>query len=377
MIPSSENELSEYVRSARAPIAIRGGDTRGFADRAEGQTLVTSGLSAIKLYEPDSLTLIAEAGTPVKTVEKVLDGQGQCLPFEPMNHRSLLKRSGTPTIGGVVAANISGPRRVQVGACRDYLIGVRFVDGRGRVIRSGGRVMKNVTGYDLVKLLAGSYGTLGILTEVAFKVLPKARAQATLVLFGLNYATANEAMADALSSPFEVTGAAHEGQGESSRTLFRLEGHEQSVLYRRRRLASLLRKFGDFELIADPAESQRIWDRIRDVRLFARDSGDVWKISVKPTCSPQLVERIKDNMDCQAIFDWGGGLVWMLVPEGTEIRPLLGAFKGHATLVRATRDNHSRLGTFERDPLPIRKVGRMLKQQFDPNSLLNPGLLGL
>ncbi len=174
--PESEEQLAEMVRGANGPLSVRGGGTRHMP--GDGEALTTSGLTGITLYEPGALTLVALAGTPMAVVEKALAKEGQRLPFEPMDHRALLGTKGTPTIGGAVAMNVSGPRRVQAGACRDSLIGVRFVDGEGTVIKNGGRVMKNVTGYDLVKLMAGARGSLGVLSEVSFKVLPSAATEA-------------------------------------------------------------------------------------------------------------------------------------------------------------------------------------------------------
>jgi glycolate oxidase FAD binding subunit len=182
MTPNSEAELAQIVADAKAPLAIHGGGTRGVA--VDGDALSTANLSGIELYEPGALTIVVKAGTPVAEVDAALAIEGQRLAFEPMDHRGLLGATGTPTMGGLIAANISGPRRIQAGAARDFALGVRFVDGRGEIIKNGGRVMKNVTGYDLVKLMSGSHGTLGVLTEVSLKVLPMPETEATLLLHG-------------------------------------------------------------------------------------------------------------------------------------------------------------------------------------------------
>ena len=183
--PNSEEELAGIVAGAKRALSIQGGGTRGFADNATGERLTSAAITGITLYEPGALTLVARAGTPVEEIRERLAKDNQRLPFEPMDHRALLGTTGEPTIGGVVAANVSGPRRVMVGAARDYVLGLRFVDGRGTVIRNGGRVMKNVTGYDLPKLLTGSYGTLAALTSVILKVLPAPETEETVVLTGL------------------------------------------------------------------------------------------------------------------------------------------------------------------------------------------------
>ena len=213
--PGSEAELAGLVRAARGPLAVGGGFTRGMV--AEGEPLTVAGLSGIELHEPGALTLVAKAGTPVAEVERALGEAGQRLAFEPMDLRALLGTTGEPTLGGVIATNASGPRRVQGGAARDFLLGRRFVDGTGMAVSNGGRVMKNVTGLDLARLLAGSHGTLGVITEVALKVLPAPEATLTLTLAGLDVARAVQALSAALSSPFEVTGAAHDAENGVTR----------------------------------------------------------------------------------------------------------------------------------------------------------------
>jgi glycolate oxidase FAD binding subunit len=236
LAPENEAELAEAVAEAAGagtPLEIRGGGTRAGLGRPvqASKTLSTAGLSGISLYEPGALTLVVKAGTPVAEVEAALAAEGQMLPFEPMDHRALLGTDGEPTIGGVVACGVSGPRRIQAGACRDAMLGVRFVNGRGEVVKSGGRVMKNVTGYDLTKLICGSYGTLGVLSEIAFKVLPKPEAEATLVCEGLGAADGVAALNAALASPFGITGAAHMGGDAEGRSLVRIEGLAGSVAY--------------------------------------------------------------------------------------------------------------------------------------------------
>ncbi|CAN0269046.1 unnamed protein product, partial [Chrysoparadoxa australica] len=201
MRPESEAELAEMIAGAREAFHIRGGGTRAIGVTTAPQVLETGGLAGITLYEPGALTLVARAGTPLVEIEAALAAEGQRLAFEPMDHRGLLGTQGAPTIGGVVAANVSGPRRVQAGACRDFMLGVRFVDGTGTVVKNGGRVMKNVTGYDLVKLISGSWGTLGVLTEVSLKVLPQPETAACVMIDGLSEAEAQEVMSRAITSP--------------------------------------------------------------------------------------------------------------------------------------------------------------------------------
>jgi len=365
--PTSESELAEAVRDAPGPLAVRGGGTRSAA--ADGAVLSVAGLAGIALYEPGALTLVVRAGTPLAEVEAALAAEGQRLPFEPMDHRSLLGTEGEPTIGGVVAANVSGPRRVQAGACRDSLIGVRFVDGAGTVVKSGGRVMKNVTGYDLVKLMAGSHGTLGVLGEVAFRVLPVPEAAATLALEGLAPEAAVAALSAALGAPFEVTGAAHL-PGPRPRTLVRIEGFATSVAARAERLAAVLGAHGAVTVERDGQAVAAEWAAIRDVTALAGVPGDVWRVSVAPSDGQAVLAALGDP---PAVMDWGGGLVWAALPEGTDARAALAGIAGHATLVRGT----PRAGVPRFQPEPaLAPFAAALRAKYDPRGILNPGLMG-
>ncbi len=264
-MPADERELAEAVAGAAGALSIRGGGTRGMT--GEGALLTTSGIAGITLYEPGALTLVARAGTPVGEIEETLAAENQMLAFEPMDHRALLGTEGEPTIGGVVAANVSGPRRVQAGAARDVLLGVRFVDGRGTVVKNGGRVMKNVTGYDLARLMCGARGTLGVLTEVSLKVLPRPETQATVVLSGLDVAEASGAMAAALASPFSISGAAWTG-GD---VFLRIEGMAASVAYREGRVAGMFP--GHEARVLQGEESAALWRGIRDAEALAGRAG--------------------------------------------------------------------------------------------------------
>jgi len=372
--PVDERELAEAIRGAQGPLAIRGGGTR--APVIEGAAVLeTGGLTGIRLYEPGALTMVAGAGTPLARIEAALAAEGQRLAFEPMDHRGLMGTTGEPTIGGAVAGNVSGPRRIQVGACRDFLLGVRLVDGSGNVVANGGRVMKNVTGYDLVKLMAGSQGTLGVISEVAFKVLPAPEAVATLLIGGLDDARAVAAMTRALGSPWEVTGAARLPVGPDGApvTMIRIEGFEGSVAYRAGRLTALLAEFGEIAVERDPVRVAEGWARVRDAAPFHGRAGDVWRISVKPTDGPEAARRIGAEA---LLCDWGGGLVWALVAEGTDIRPRLAGLPGHATLVRAGAETRARLPACHPESPAVAALSQGLRARFDPRGILNPGRMG-
>ncbi len=372
--PQSEAELAASIAAARTPLAIRGGGTRGFAPQVFCDDLDVTALRGISLYEPGALTIVADAGTPLVDVQAALAAKGQQLAFEPMDHRGLLGTTGEPTIGGVVAGNISGPRRIQAGACRDFLLGVRFVDGTGRIIKNGGRVMKNVTGYDLVKLLAGSFGTLGVLSEVALKVLAISETQVSVVARGLSDRQGVAMLTRALGSPFDVTGAAHLAcVAGNTTTMIRLEGFTDSVAYRADRLATLLADFGDISIDNDGENVAAQWAALRDVREFSNRPGDVWRISVKPSDGPLVGDRMHKITRAQIIYDLGGGLVWLLVPAGTDVRRALADIDGHARLERAS---DPKFATFASQGPVLDKVSGALREKFDPRGILNPGLMG-
>ena len=371
MHPETEADLAEAIAGAGGPLRIVGGGTRGIGRPVAGEVLSLAGLAGITLYEPGALTLVARAGTPLAEVEAALAAEGQRLPFEPMDHRALLGTAGVPTIGGMVAVNASGPRRIQAGACRDSLIGVRFVDGRGDVIKNGGRVMKNVTGYDLVKLMAGSFGTIGVLSEVAFKVLPRPEMAASLRMEGVDDEAAVRVLCAALGSPFEVSGAAHVPGGPG--VMIRVEGFAASVSYRVAQLRALLAPYGDVVVETEPEAVNAGWKRVRDVEAFAGGPGDVWRISVKPTDGPRAAAAIGAR---EAMYDWGGGLIWALVPEGHDVRPALAGIGGHATLIRAGAETRVALPVFPPEPAPLAAISAGLRAQFDPRGILNPGLMG-
>jgi glycolate oxidase FAD binding subunit len=377
--PVDERDLAARVKAAAGPLRIVGGGTRSIGRPVDGAVLSTAGLSGITLYEPGALTLVAGAGTPLAEVQQALAGQGQRLPFEPMDHAALMGAvaqggTGAPTLGGMVAANASGPRRFQAGACRDSLIGVRFVDGAGQVVSNGGRVMKNVTGYDLVKLMAGSFGTLGVLTEVALKLLPEPETCAMLVCHGLDDDAAIAALTAAVRTPFEVTGAAHEPAvaGAQAVTRLRIEGFEGSVRYRAAQVQAALADHGAFDIVADADATRAAWAAIRNVHVFAGAPGDVWHLSTVPGDAPGLAARVPG---ATALYDWAGGRVWLCVPPGRDVRADLAPFRGHATLIRASRETRTVTPSFPPEAAGVAALSQKLRARFDPRGILNSGLM--
>lgn len=387
--PTTEADVAEAVRAASAagaPLRILGGGTRADLGRpVQGAaTLSLAGLSGITLYEPAEMVIGALAGTPLKTVLETLEARGQMLPFEPMDHRPLLGSSGEPTIGAVAAGNISGPRRISAGAARDSLIGVRFVNGRGEIVKNGGRVMKNVTGLDLVKLQAGAFGTLGVLTEVIFKVLPKPETAVTLVLSGLDDARAIAALSAGLTTPFEISGAAHwpEGMDGAARTFLRLEGFDVSIRYRIGELTRLLAPFGAATLL-EGAASADAWQRTRDcLPLVAPADAAVWRLSVKPSQGPEVVSALKGRLPgLRWFYDWGGGLVWLATAATGDggagvIRAAVARTGGHATLVRAPAPLRAAVPVFQPEPAPLAALAAGIRASVDPSGIFNPGLMG-
>ena len=380
--PESEEEAAAIVRDAAArgqKYDITGGRARAGLGRPRrrGANLSTARLSGIVFYEPAEMVIALRAGTPVAEVEKLLAARGQMLPFEPMDHRPLYAAGGEPTIGGIVAGNISGPRRISAGAARDSLIGVRIVNGRGEAIKSGGRVMKNVTGLDLVKLVCGAHGTLGLVTEATFKLLPKPEREATVVIRRLDDKSAIAAMTAALGSPYGVSGAAHltPGMGrEFARTFFRVEGFASSVEHRVGELIKLLAPFGAKHALVEE-ESRRLWRGVRDAEFLAEPrERAVWRVSLAPSKGADFVAKLGPAALAH-FYDWGGGLVW-LASEASRaaaetIRAALAPFGGHATLTRAPDELRESVDVFEPLSPALTKLTAGIKASFDPDRIFN------
>lgn len=381
--PATESDLCAIVVEARAnktPLAIEGGGTRAGLGRPSqtAETVSMRGLDGIVFYEPAEMVVCARAGASLAAVEAMLAERNQILPFEPPDHRRLYGSSGAPTIGAVAACNLSGSRRISAGAARDSLIGVRFVNGVGEAIKSGGRVMKNVTGLDLVKLSAGAHGTLGALTEVTFKLLPRPETSATLVLHDLDDARAIQVLSQALGSPFEVSGAAHLPAGvggDRARTLLRIENFENSVTYR----IAELRKLVGGDATLDDAASRALWRDISECAFFAApDSRAIWRVSTAPSRAPDLVRLIQRSGAVAHFYDWGGGLVWLAVDASddareNDVRAAVATCGGHATLARAPDEVRAHVAVFQPLADPLMKLTRGVKASVDPDGLLNPG----
>ncbi|MEP3233639.1 MAG: FAD-binding protein [Hyphomicrobiales bacterium] len=386
--PKTEEEAAKIIQEATAAgtrLRIQGGGTRSSIGQniTTDEVLSTKNLSGISLYEPGEMVLAAKAGTPVAEIQKALADNKQMLTFEPMDHSALLGTKGSPTIGAVVAGNISGPRRIYGGAARDSLIGVRFVNGKGEIIKNGGRVMKNVTGLDLVKLQAGAWGTLGLLTEVIFKLLPAPDRVATLMFKGLDDETAIQALCAAAGTPFEPTGLAHLPAcigDKGPRTLIRVEGFDEQVSYRLAELQKALANYGEASVVEGKTQGD-LWASVRDVTFLTEPKNKaIWKLSVRPTSAPNTIAVIEQAIDCTYYFDWSGGLVWLAIDEeddaGVEtVRNAANAAEGYATLIRGSEELRSRIDVFEPQIEPLKVVSHGIKKSFDPAGVLNTGLM--
>jgi glycolate oxidase FAD binding subunit len=344
------------------------------------QVLDLSGISGIVDYAPEELVVTLRAGTPMREVEALLAQRNQMLAFEPPDLGPLLGQApGQGTLVGAVMGNLAGSRRLSAGAARDHLLGFSGVNGRGEAFKSGGRVMKNVTGYDLSKVLAGSWGTLAVLDEVSVKVLPAPDQTATLLLLGLDDAAAVRAMCAAMGSPHEVSGAAH----VPGKTALRLEGVAPSVQARLKGLRDLMADAGAKMEELGTLESRTFWREVRDVApLNAGPDDIVWKISCPPTEGPAILARIKTRRPtAHAFYDWSGGLIWLALPPSDDadhkvVREALGATGGHATLIRASEAVRAAVPVFHPQSAALVALAARVKESFDPKGLFNPGRMG-
>jgi glycolate dehydrogenase FAD-binding subunit len=394
-------DVEQVVRAALAseqPLEIVGHGTK----RLIGQPMATnalldlSDLNAVTSYEPNELIITVEAGAPLADVLSLIDSKNQHFAFEPVNTSRLLGTPDRGTIGGMIGAGLAGPRRIKAGGARDHLLGAHAVSGFGDSFKAGGKVVKNVTGYDLCKLLAASWGTLAVMTEVTLKVMPRPESERTLVLRGLDDAAANRAMTAALGSAFDVSGAAHlpnsvfhPAQGaladlgfpRQAVTLLRLEGITASAVHRASSLAALLAPFGTAQILEDAA-SVEIWSSVRDVQPFAADGAlgawPVWRIVCPPALGGALGQALARDTGGDVIYDWGGGLIWAVLPPKPDaqaglVRARVDAVGGHATLIRASEQMRRTVDVFHPQQGGLAALSERVRQSFDPKNILNRG----
>jgi glycolate oxidase FAD binding subunit len=394
--PDTVEELAYLVAEAadtRTPLEVMGRGTKREVGRPVqyGAVLSTENLTGIQLYEPSELVLVARAGTPIAQIEQALTEHDQEMPFEPIDLGPVLGFGrGQGTVGGMVATNFSGSRRVLSGSVRDHVLGVQAVNGSGETIRAGGRVMKNVTGYDLSRALSGSWGTLAVMTEVAIKVLPAQREVRTVLCFGLADPNGIEALCLAVGTPFEVSGTVHMhaelaerlsdqeiANAGASVTAIRVENFPASARYRSSRLKQMLQAYAP-ALELDTLRSRAFWDEIKTLKMFQKAERPLWRISTLPTAAAKLVHNLARKIDVRVLYDWSGGLVWLETPPisdagAVEIRRNLAEIGGHATLIRAEAPARAAIDVFQPLDKPVMALTASLKRAFDPVGILNPG----
>lgn len=370
------DEVCEALRSGVA-LRVQGGASKRplWQDDERAPTVLDlSACSGVTNYQPEELVLSLRAGTALAEVETLLDARGQRLAFEPPHFGALLGAGrGRTTMGGVIASGFAGPRRVSAGNVRDHLLGFEAVSGRGERFKAGGRVIKNVTGYDLPKLMCGSWGTLAVLTELTLRVLPRPPCEMTLLIEGLDDAAALRVMTQALRSPLEVSAAAHL-PGAIRRTVLRLEGFRPSVTERLRQLVTLCGDVPHAPAL-EAEESAALWRGLRDVDVFAQDARVLWRLSLPPTHSAQVVAAISRVAANEVLYDWRGGLVWMAMQAGDEanaaaLRGEVAKVGGHAWLMRAPGALRARIATAPPQPAGIAALSRRIKDGFDPQNRL-------
>ena len=394
--PDTVEELAYLVAEAadtRTPLEVMGRGTKREVGRPVqyGAVLSTENLTGIQLYEPSELVLVARAGTPIAQIEQALTEHDQEMPFEPIDLGPVLGFGrGQGTVGGMVATNFSGSRRILSGSVRDHVLGVQAVNGSGETIRAGGRVMKNVTGYDLSRALSGSWGTLAVMTEVAIKVLPAPREVRTVLCFGLADPNGIEALCLAMGTPFEVSGTVHMhtelaehlsdqeiANAGASVTAIRVENFPASARYRSSRLKQMLQAYAP-ALELDTLRSRAFWDEIKTLKMFQKAERPLWRISTLPTAAAKLVHNLARKIDVRVLYDWSGGLVWLETPPisdagAVEIRRNLAEIGGHATLIRAEAPARAAIDVFQPLDKPVMALTASLKRAFDPVGILNPG----
>lgn len=366
--PASELELAEII-AGNGPFDVRGSGTKLMLGRPLGEMPVLSlaKFRGVELYEPEELIFEAGAAAPLAEVRKLLAAKNQMLAFEPPDFSTLLGSRNAGTMGGMLATGFAGPRRIKAGSARDHVLGVRGVTGKGEIFKAGARVMKNVTGYDVPKLMASSWGTLAALTSVTFKVLPAPETESTFVIESGDPVAL---MSKALQSPCDVSGAAHvPGQG----TYLRLEGIGISVKARRDALSKLL---GVKSETLSATESCKLWASIRDVTVLPiKNNSIIWRVSVPPSDGEAFVRRVFISASGRYFLDWGGGLVWLALEPSSDGREaaVRGALKeGHAMLFRAPEELRRRIPVFQPQQPALAALSARVKAALDPLGKLNP-----
>jgi glycolate oxidase FAD binding subunit len=369
--PDSEQGIADAVLAATGPLLVQGNATKAAMLRPvqAAETLSTANLAGITLYAPNELVMSAKAGTRLSDIETALAERGQQMIAEPPHIHG-----ENQTIGGIFATNFSGPRRVTGGAIRDHVLGVRCVNGKGEIQNFGGRVLKNVTGLDLAKFLTGSFGTLAVLTEITFKVLPITAATGTLAIRNLEPQDAVKCLSAGLGSPFSVSGAAYLPATKTA--YLRIEDFAASVKYRTEKLAAQLQAFDQAEIL-DTKASKAFWADIRDCKPLA-NAGATWRISAAPSAGPKIL-RALERVGITGFLDWGGGLIWLTGPaDEVSHRAVTQEATAHGAvwwLMDAPAPLRAMVDVMPPETPALAAIGQRLRDKFDPRGLFNPGKL--
>lgn len=375
--PASVADLRDAVADAARDgtvIEARGGGTKRAIGHPDRKTAIVDlgALSGIVDYAPTELVITATPATPLAEVEALLAANGQMLAFEPWDHAAVF---GDPdakaTIGGIVAAGVSGPRRLSAGAARDHLLGFEAVSGRAEVFRSGAKVVKNVTGFDIPKAMAGSWGQLGIMTELTLKVLPAPRASTTVAIEGLSPDSAIAAMADAMGSPCSVAAAAHMPAhgGSPAVTALRLEGFAESVVARAAALCDRIAHFGKVSELT-PEAAGCLWQAVT-IGSPVGGHETLWRVHVAPSRAAETADAVT-RAGGAFLFDWAGAALWVGAPSGCDVRAIACARGGHAMLVRAAPEVRREIPARQAASPGVAVLSERLRRAFDPSGILDP-----
>ena len=392
--PSSREEIAEIIKNCykkSIPLEINGTKSKNKIGRnfQSEKTLDLSGYSGIIEYKPEELYIKVKAGTPLKEILEAIDKNNQQLAFEPIDFGFLFEgKSNGGTIGGVVACNFAGPRRFKVGSARDHVLGFQGINGKGEIIKSGGTVVKNVTGYDLCKLVSGSYGTLTVLTELSIKVLPKSDSSKTLIINNPHIKKAMEYLGAALSSSTDPSGGVfyperfennfvfNDLTHKGALTAIRIEGPTNSVDQRISRLVKELSLLENEYSVLDNFQTDLFWSKTRNLEVFSNLKNNLLRVIVPVSETLNVIQKLK-KYEINYFLDWGGNLIWLELETISlkilrEIKEITQEHSGYFTIIKLEDDLKASADIFTIDPIKY-KISEKIKKSFDPKRIFNPG----
>ena len=392
--PSSREEIAEIIKNCykkSIPLEINGTKSKNKIGRnfQSEKTLDLSGYSGIIEYKPEELYIKVKAGTPLKEILEAIDKNNQQLAFEPIDFGFLFEgKSNGGTIGGAIACNFAGPRRFKVGSARDHVLGFQGINGKGEIIKSGGTVVKNVTGYDLCKLVSGSYGTLTVLTELSIKVLPKSESSKTLIINNPHLKKAMEYLGTALSSSTDPSGGVfyperfennfvfNDLTHKGALTAIRIEGPTNSVDQRISRLVKELSLLENEYSVLDNFQTDLFWSKTRNLEVFSNLKNNLLRVIVPVSETLNVIQKLK-KYEINYFLDWGGNLIWLELEQISlkilrEIKEITKEHSGYFTIIKLEDDLKASADIFTIDPIKY-KISEKIKKSFDPKRIFNPG----